>query len=62
MNRKSAEKRLKEIAESIKKGAHIDEFKKEMDELLGTTMEERDRYSEATWESEYDQERSGNVE
>jgi hypothetical protein len=47
-------KRLEEIAEAIKNGANPDKYTKELDILLGTEMEDRDRETEATWQAAYD--------
>ncbi len=46
-------KRLEEIAAAIKAGANPKKFDKEMDALLGTEMEERDRDVEERWENAY---------
>ncbi len=45
--------RLEEIAALIKKGADPESFQKEMDSLLGTTMEDRDEATEVAWEDRY---------
>ncbi len=45
--------RLAEIAAAIKAGANPKKFEKEMDQLLGTEMEERDRDTEERWEKSY---------
>lgn len=47
-------KRLDEIAEAIKNGAKHENFAKELDVLLGTEMEDRDRDTEANWQAAYD--------
>lgn len=45
--------RLDEIARLIAEGADAEEFDEEMNELLGTKMEERDHEAEASWEDSY---------
>jgi len=50
--------RLDEIAALIKEGADPESFQKEIDRLLGTTMEERDEQLEAAWEDGYQSRRS----
>jgi hypothetical protein len=45
--------RLDEIAALIKKGADPESFQKEIDKLLGTTMEDRDEQLEVAWEDGY---------
>jgi hypothetical protein len=49
----SPQERLAEIAAEIKKGANPRKFDKEIDQLLGTEMEERDPLVEAHWEESY---------
>jgi hypothetical protein len=50
--------RLDEIAALIKKGADPERFQEEIDQLLGTTMEDRDPQLEAAWEDGYQRRRS----
>ncbi len=47
--------RLEQIAAAIEGGASPDDFRLELDQLLGTEMEERDPIAEATWEDDYRQ-------
>lgn len=45
--------RLEEIARLIKAGASPKKFEKEMDQLLGTELEDRDPDAEERWENSY---------
>jgi hypothetical protein len=45
--------RLEEIGRAIEQGVDPSFFKAEMDQLLGTEMEERDELVEAHWEESY---------
>jgi hypothetical protein len=45
--------RLDEIAKAIEGGADPISFKEELDQLLGTEMQERDHEAEARWEESY---------
>ncbi len=45
--------RLNEIAAAIARGIPASRFKDEMDQLLGTEMDERDPDVEAAWEEDY---------
>lgn len=47
------QQRLEEIAAAIRAGANPNKFQKEMDQLLGTEMAERDSEAEAHWEESY---------
>lgn len=47
------EQRLEEIGRAIELGADPNLFKTEIDQLLGTEMEERDELVEAHWEESY---------
>jgi hypothetical protein len=49
----SAKTRLEEIAEAIQGGVSAESFREELDRLLGTEMEDRDRTAEAVWEQDY---------
>ncbi len=51
-------KRIDEIGRLIKAGASPKKFEKELDQLLGTEMEERDVEAEEKWENEYRKERA----
>lgn len=53
MTKAQVDKRLKQIAKAIKDGQDPEDFQEEMDRLLGTEMEERDREAEIAWENEY---------
>lgn len=53
MTQQKIDKRLKEIAADIAKGKNPNAFQKELDTLLGTTMEDRDLETEIAWENEY---------
>jgi hypothetical protein len=46
-------KRLEEIAAAIAAGADPKKFDKEMDQLLGTELPERDAEAEERWENSY---------
>jgi len=48
-----SKQRLDEIAQAIADGADPEDFDDEMNELLGTKMEDRDHEAEATWEDSY---------
>jgi hypothetical protein len=50
-------KRLDEIGRLIKAGAKPSQFEKELNQLLGTEMEERDPEAEKRWEDSYRQNR-----
>lgn len=45
-----------EISKRLKEGEFIEDFSEELDELLGTKMEERDRTIENDWENQYREE------
>jgi hypothetical protein len=47
------ETRLEAIAAQIAAGANPQAFQDELDELLGTSMVERDEVAEGVWESSY---------